>query len=163
MRFGGFAAMTVVLTVVGVIHTPAVAQADVCRDAHSGAALPLDSGPCLDVLAQEARWLKAITDGDRATIESILSANYRHFDRFGFQYDRAGEIQDTKMLLFSMTPTEQTVDLTGDVAVVHGVNTIDYGSRGTEKVLFTDVFILQNGTWMALSAQETPMYTANQR
>jgi Domain of unknown function (DUF4440) len=155
MRLAAVAAMTVVLAGVGVIRTPAIARADACFDANSGASLPVNSGPCADVLAQEARWLKAITDGDRATIESILSANYRHTTDDGRLLDRTAEINDTKMLLLTMTPTEQTVDLAGDIAVVHGLNTLDLGSRGLLRKRFTDVFILQNGTWMALSAQET--------
>jgi hypothetical protein len=119
--------------------------------------LPLDQGPCADVLAQEARWLNAITGGDRATIESILSASYRHITSDGKLFDRAQEIADTQVLSFTMTPSEQIVDLAGDVAAVHGVNTLNYGSGGTKKVRFTDVFVLQNGVWMALSAQETSM------
>jgi Domain of unknown function (DUF4440) len=147
--------LTMALIFVGIVYTPGLAHADVCRNAATGASLPLGDNPCADVLAQEVRWLKAITDGDRATVESILSANYIHIDRSGKLFDRAAEINNTKVLLFSMTPSEQTVDIADDIAVVHGLNTIDYGSRGTEKVRFTDVFILQNGTWMALSAQET--------
>ena len=54
-----------------------------------------------------------------------------------------------------MNPSEQLVDIAGDTAVIHGVNTlIDNGELlATER--FTDVFVLQNGAWMALSAQET--------
>ena len=44
-----------------------------------------------------------------------------------------------------MTPSEQIVDLAGDVAVVHGVNTLNYGTGVTKKVRFTDVIVLQNG------------------
>lgn len=114
-----------------------------------------ESGPCADVLAQEARWLKAITDGDVATVESILGPNYRHITSDGRFLDRAAEIAGTKPLLLTMTPSEQVVDFAGDVAVVHGVNTIDSGSRGVHRERFTDVFVLDGGNWFALSAQET--------
>src|ERR1700693_3767802 len=145
--------LTAALALFGTIQTPAIGRADAC----SGAPLPLDQGPCANVLAQEARWLNAITGGDRATIESILSANYRHITSDGKLFDRAQEIADTQVLSFTMTPSEQIVDLAGDVAVVHGVNTLNYGRGGTKKVRFTDVFVLQNGVWMALFAQETSM------
>jgi hypothetical protein len=149
--------LTAALALFGTIQTPAIGRADACADVGSGAPLPLDQGPCADVLTQEARWLNAITGGDRATIESILSANYRHITSDGELFDRAQEIADTQVLSFTMTPSEQIVGLAGDVAVVHGVNTLNYGSGVTKKVRFTDVFVLQNGVWMALSAQETSM------
>jgi hypothetical protein len=139
MRLAAILAFTAALTAAAIGYSSGTARADATTD----------------VLAQEARWLAAITDGDRATIESILSANYRHITSEGRLLDRAAEIADTEVQFFSMTPNEQIVDLAGDIAIVHGVNTMDYGSRGQQRVRFTDVFILQNGTWMALSAQET--------
>lgn len=44
-----------------------------------------------------------------------------------------------------MTQSEQIDDLAGGTAVVHGVNTIDSGSRGVHRERFTDVFILEGG------------------
>ena len=35
--------------------------------------MPLQVGPCADVLAQEMRWLTAITAGDVPTVEAILA------------------------------------------------------------------------------------------
>ncbi|MFC9838506.1 DUF4440 domain-containing protein [Rhodococcus sp. NPDC127530] len=49
----------------------------------------------------------------------------------------------------------QTVDIVGDTAVIHGVNTLTESGTVLARERFTDVFIQQNGTWMALSAQET--------
>lgn len=142
--------VAVAVLVAGLTVAPAVARAsDVCMDT------AIVSGPCADVLAQEARWLTAITDGDVATIESILSPNYRHTTSDGRFLDRAAEIAGTKPLSLTMTPSEQVVDFAGDVAVVHGVNTIDSGSRGVHRERFTDVFVLEGGTWLAMSAQET--------
>jgi len=54
-----------------------------------------------------------------------------------------------------MNPSEQLVDVMGDTAVIHGVNTLTEGGKVLSTERFTDVFTLQNGTWMALSAQET--------
>jgi hypothetical protein len=54
-----------------------------------------------------------------------------------------------------MNPSEQMVDIAGDTAVIHGVNTLIQSGRVLAKERFTDVFILENGTWMAMSAQET--------
>jgi uncharacterized protein DUF4440 len=136
-----------------VVHPTPVARADTCSDSVGGTPLPVDS--CSDVLAQEARWLKAITDGDRATIDSILSANFKHITSQGVLLDRAQEIAGIIKEPFTMNPTEQIVDIAGDTAVIHGVNTLIQSGRVLAKERFTDVFVLQNGAWMALSAQET--------
>ncbi len=109
------------------------------------------------VLKQETRWLTAIGKGDLATIESILSAHYKHTTDKGKLVDRAQEIASTKKELFTMSATEETVDLAGDAAVVHGVNTITQSGKVLTRQRFTDVFVKQNGNWMALSAQETTM------
>jgi hypothetical protein len=62
-------ALAVVPATVVTIHAPAIAGADVCADAWANVVLPLEVGPCADVLAQEARWLTAITAGDVGTVE----------------------------------------------------------------------------------------------
>ena len=56
------------------------------------AAVAIDSGPCADVLAQERRWLTAITDGNRTTVESILAPGFRHINSDGLLLDRDQEI-----------------------------------------------------------------------
>jgi hypothetical protein len=139
MRLAAILTFTAALTAAAIGYSSGTARADATSD----------------VLAQEARWLRAITDGDRPTIESILSANYRHITKDGVLLDRAQEIADTKPLLATMTPTEQIVDIAGDTALIHGVNTLTNASDVLDRVRFTDVFVLQNGTWLAISAQET--------
>ena len=68
---------------------PAIARADTCAETGAGAPLPIEVPPCSDVLAQEPRWLEAITAGDVATIESILAPTYRHVNGDGQMLDRA--------------------------------------------------------------------------
>jgi hypothetical protein len=110
----GLAAFTAAFLTINPVTT---AGADSCSDAKANIALPLDATPCADVLAQEARWLTAITAGDRATIESILSPNYKHIDDSGKLYDRAAELASTEKLPFTMHPSEQLVDIAGNTAV----------------------------------------------
>lgn len=141
------------LAVGAAVHPITVARADTCSDAAGGAPLPVDS--CSDVLAQEARWLTAITDGDRPTIDSILGVTFKHITSQGVLLDRDQEMTGIVKEPFTMNPTEQTVDIAGDTAVIHGVNTLIQSGQVVAKERFTDVFILQNGTWKALSAQET--------
>jgi len=107
------------------------------------------------VLQQEARWLTAITSGDKNTIESILSPNFKHISSDGKLLDRGQEMASIVAEQFTMNPTEQTVDIVGDTAVIHGVNTLVESGKVIGRERFTDVFVKQNGTWMALAAHET--------
>ena len=89
----------------------------------------MDAGPCADVLAQERRWLTAITEGDRATVESILAPGFKHINSDGKLLDRAQEIASLEKVSFTMNPSEQLVDIAGDTAVIHGVNTLIDGGE----------------------------------
>src|SRR5438067_2328681 len=62
------------------------------------------------VLRQETRWLTAIVNGDRKTIASILSTNFRHITARGKLLNRAQELAATDKQPFTMNPTEETVD-----------------------------------------------------
>ena len=151
-------ALTALGAVLVTIYTPPPARADTCAAAAAGAPLPApgpDVTPCADVLGLEARWLAAITAGDRDTIASILSSNYKHINSAGRLIDRDQEIAETVKQPFTMTPTEQAVDIAGNLAVIHGLNTITQSGKVLNRAQFTDVFINQNGGWLALSAQET--------
>ena len=150
-------ALFAIPTVVGTVHPQAIARADGCTDSAADLPLALDSGPCADVLAQERRWLTAITQGDRATVESILGPSFKHINSEGKLLDRAQEIASIEKVSFTMNSSEQLVDMAGDTAVIHGVNTIIDNGKVLARERFTDVFELQNGTWTALSAQETTL------
>ena len=133
---------------------PAVASADSCVDSGTGAPLPVTAPPCADVLAQEARWLTAITSGDVATVESILGPTFRHVTAEGEVFDRAGEIAAMTPLDVAFTASDQIVDLYGDTAVIHGVNTVTQDGEVVGRERFIDVFVLHGGVWKAIAAQE---------
>jgi Domain of unknown function (DUF4440) len=126
-----------------------------CEETGANLPLPLEVGPCADVLAQEARWLTAITAGDVVTVEQILGPNFKHVNADGQFFDRAAEVASMEKLPFTMNPSEQMIDIAGNTAVIHGVNTLIQDGNVLARDRFTDVFVLQNGSWMALSAQET--------
>lgn len=132
----------------------AAADADSCTDIHTGAPVP-PAGDCADVLAQEERWLTAITDGDIATVEEILAPTFTHIDADGRQLGRTAEIASLGPLPFSMNASEQQVYLDGATAVIHGVNTIIQDGQVLAVERFTDVFVRRDGGWKAVSAQET--------
>ena len=150
-------AIAAVPATVATIATPATSLADVCAETGAGLPLPIEAPPCSDVLAQEARWLTAIVSGDRATIEAILSPTFRHVNADGQMFDRGQEITAMEPLPFTFQASDQFVDVAGDTAVIHGINTVVQDGKVLERERFTDVFVLQNGVWMALSAQETKL------
>ncbi|HEX3286634.1 MAG TPA: nuclear transport factor 2 family protein [Mycobacterium sp.] len=154
-KFAATVALAAVPAAVLTVAPQATANADSCSDTDTNMPLAMDSGPCADVLAQERRRLTAITQGDRATVESILGPSFKHIDSEGNLLDRAQEVAGIEKVSFTMNPSEQLVDIRGDTAVIHGVNTLIAGGKVTARERFTDVFVLQNGTWIALSAQET--------
>jgi hypothetical protein len=139
------------------VATPATSRADTCVETGPGSPLPIEAPPCSDVLAQEARWLTAIMSGDRPTIEAILSPTFRHVNADGKRFDREQEIAAMEPSPFSFNASEQFVDVAGDTAVIHGVNTVMQDGKVLDRERFTDVFVLQDGVWMALSAQETKL------
>jgi Domain of unknown function (DUF4440) len=142
-------------TALAVIGSPGVAHADSCVDSGTGAELSLQAPPCSDVLAQEARWLTAITSGDVAAVDSILGPTFLHVNSSGQPIDRAQEVAATKPLPVTFDASEQVVDVYGDSAVIHGINTVRQGGKVVARERFVDVFALQSGVWKALTAQET--------
>jgi Domain of unknown function (DUF4440) len=148
-------AVLLALGAVTAVAAPAVGHADSCVDSATGLALALDAPPCVDVLAQEARWLTAITAGDVATVESILGPTFRHVNADGQAFNRAQEIAATEPLDVAFTASDQIVDVYGDTAVIHGINTVTQGDDVVARERFIDVFLLQDGVWKAVTAQET--------
>jgi hypothetical protein len=154
--FRTVAALIAVAAVPATIATP-TSRADTCAETGAGLPLPIEAPPCSDVLEQETRWLTAIVSGDRATIETILSPTFRHVNADGQMFDRGQEIAAMDRLPFTFHASDQFVDVVGDTAVIHGINTVMQGGKVLERERFTDVFVIQNGVWMALSAQETKL------
>lgn len=108
------------------------------------------------VLQTESRWLDAAARGDANALGEILAPLFTHITYQGVVRDRNDELANvTKPKPYTQTVSDETVDVIGDVAIVHGVNTI--ASKGTTlvRLRFTDVFEKAAGTWRAVSAQET--------
>jgi ketosteroid isomerase-like protein len=111
--------------------------------------------PAAEVLAQEGRWLTAIVNGDTRTIAALLVPSFKHTTAQGTLLNRTQELASVRRESFSMNATAQTVDFAGDAAIVHGANTLTSAGKTVARERYTDVYVKQNGTWMALSAQET--------
>ncbi|HEX3458093.1 MAG TPA: nuclear transport factor 2 family protein [Candidatus Baltobacteraceae bacterium] len=109
-----------------------------------------------EVIGLEARWIDAILNGDRNAVAAILSERFKHITKDGVVVDRAQELAGIKKEQFKIALSEQTVDLNpgGDSAVLHGLDTITEPGKPTKRQRFTDVFFKENGSWLAISAQE---------
>jgi hypothetical protein len=109
-----------------------------------------------ELIRLEARWINAILNGDRNTVAAILSEHFKHITNEGTFLDRAQELAGIKKEPFMITLSEQTVDFDpdGDSGVLHGLDTITQPGKPTKYQRFTDVFFQENGTWLAISAQE---------
>ena len=110
------------------------------------------------MLLQESRWLNAISTGDRGAVDAILGPNFTHINSEGQVFDRAQELAGVVDVPFTMNPSDQQVVVAGDTALIHGINVV-MGDDGTvlARERFTDVFVRQDGRWLALSAQETSL------
>lgn len=111
--------------------------------------------PIEALMQLETRWLTAIVNGDSKTIASILSPNFKHVTYQGQLLSRSDELQSVKKEKFTMNATDRIIDFAGDAAVIHGVNTISQSGKTLMRVRYTDVYVKQKGTWMALSSQES--------
>jgi hypothetical protein len=87
----------------------------------------------------------------------FLGSTFRHINREGQIFDHAAEIASVEKLPFTMSPSEQIVDIASDTGVIHSVNTLIRGGKVLTRERLTDVFVLQDGAWKALSAQETTL------
>jgi hypothetical protein len=73
----------------------------------------------------------------------------------GEPLDRAQEVAAMKPLPVTFDASDQIVDVYGDTAVIHGINTVTEGRKVVARERFIDVFLLQDGVWKASAAQET--------
>ncbi len=108
------------------------------------------------VLQVEARWVHAIDTSDAKALAQILAPNFVHVNYRGAVQHRDAVLAAVK----APKPYEQhlsgeTVQFAGNVAIVHGINSVSQGSRVVLRLRFTDVFANENGRWKAISAQET--------
>lgn len=115
--------------------------------------------PEQQVKALEQRWLDALVKRDQATVADILAPEFR---------DTAidGKVRTREQALAAVLDTTRP-DLTrffgrldvdvydGRFAVARGLTVLNGDKIREAHIAFTDVFVLRNGKWQAVSAQET--------
>ena len=108
------------------------------------------------VLQAETRWVRAIDARDAATLAQILAPTFVHVNYRGAVQNRDAALAAVKQPKpYKQNLSDETVDFAGGVAIVHGTNTVTQGAHIVLRLRFTDVFVNENGRWMAVSAQET--------
>jgi len=108
------------------------------------------------VLDREAQFLAAVSRSDAKALDTILAENYVHTTYQGKIEYREDALKNVGAHAdYTQKTSGQTVDFAGDVAVVHGVNTVTQGAKVVLRLRYTDVYVKQGGAWKVLSAQET--------
>jgi hypothetical protein len=119
--------------------------------------------PDAAVVAAERRWAQALEKADAATLAAMLADTYVDTDESGHRTDKngvlglvkSGDLKMTSLTLTNMQPRPygNTVVITGDADVVGTF----LGKPLIRRVVFTDVFVRQNGKWMAVASQRSPI------
>jgi hypothetical protein len=109
-----------------------------------------------EVLDLENHWLQV--EDDPATLESILAPDFLHVVPVGII------TKDEQLNFMRKHPSPHAgskhfenmhVRIYGNVAIVNGM-VVATAAEGTQKTLFTDVFVRRDGKWQAVNAQELP-------
>jgi len=121
-------------------------------------AAPAASHDASGVLAVEHAWVEAAARGDAHALGGILAPDFVHTNYRGQMFSRS-QVLATLARRSSMmeTTSDHSVQISGDVAVVHGLNTVTAGGKVVIRLRYTDVYAKRNGMWFALCAQETPV------
>jgi ketosteroid isomerase-like protein len=110
------------------------------------------------VLSVEQSWLKAYAERDVNALGQILAPDFVHINYAGALRHRDDELRSLSAPHeFTEHLSDEVVSFAGPVAIVHGVNGVTKDGRTVVRLRFTDVFVQRDGTWQAVSAQETPM------
>jgi opacity protein-like surface antigen/ketosteroid isomerase-like protein len=109
----------------------------------------------------EHRWADALQKSDTATLESILDDTYVDTDEMGHRTDKMGliaTIRSGDLKINSIKLSGIQVYESGTTAVVTGRALQDGSYKGqplTESVVFTDTFMMRQGSWRAVSSHRS--------
>src|ERR1043165_1956912 len=107
-------------------------------------------------IAAEYAWVHALETRDLPALRARFAPEFLHTTWRGDLLSRS----ETLRAIASAKPMKNSLSKLqarafGDIAIVHGVNTVERPGRPVTRVRFTDVFIYRGGAWRAISAQET--------
>ncbi len=106
----------------------------------------------------EQRWLDALVRRDQATVAEILAPEFQDTMIDGKVRTREqalAAVLDTTRPAFSRFFGRLEVKVyEGKFAVAHGLTVLNGDKIREAHIVFTDVFVLRNGKWQAVAAQE---------
>ncbi len=108
-----------------------------------------------NVLAQEHRRFVAVAAGSASALCALLDEDFSHVTVRGALLYRAEEVARIATAQTAFKPSEQTVDLIGNVAIVHGVLTPMHAGARLARRRYIDVYYLVAGSWLLKTEQET--------
>jgi ketosteroid isomerase-like protein len=107
------------------------------------------------------RWMQAYVNGDVDFLEKHMSEDYVGTFPDGTVLDRQAEIEAVKsgaVTISEMTPKQMNVRVYGNSAVITGrshIEAVVAGQPMSADLRFTDVWIVQGGSWRAVASQVT--------
>jgi opacity protein-like surface antigen len=120
---------------------------------------PTDSTTAL--IGLEHRWADALQKGDTATLDSILDDTYVDTDEMGHQSNKQEvltALRSGDMKINSIKLSGMQVHDYGTSAIVTGRAIQDGSFKGqplTDAIVFSDTFIMRNGTWKAVASHRS--------
>ena len=107
----------------------------------------------------EHQWLQ--NEGNAAVLDSILANDFIHVLPFGF-VSKQEQLEFVRKHPRSGRETrrfeELRVRVYGNTAIANGiVDATEAGTAQAKRTMFTDVFVLRQGRWQAVNAQELPL------
>ena len=118
------------------------------------------SSPSLEdaIKKLEQRWLDALIARDQATVADILAPEFQDTMIDGKIHNRdqalAAVLDTTRPALTRFFGRLEVKVYEGRFAVAHGLTVVNGENIHEAHIVFTDVFLLRNGKWQAVAAQE---------
>jgi len=115
------------------------------------------------LIQMEHDWSQADTKKDAAALNRILAEDWIGIDFEGTVQTKAQALEGIKSDSTSLETTvlsDMKVRIYGNAAIVTGTDTEKseyHGKDSSGKYLWTDVFVLRDGRWQAVSSQSTKL------
>jgi ketosteroid isomerase-like protein len=111
-----------------------------------------------EILEQLNRdYVAAVQNSDVARFEEILADEFYCSNPDGSLVDRRALLKQTArpVTICELQPTDVKIRLYGEVAIIHAGTTCKTAGGEAKSGRYTDVWVRQNGNWLAVSAHVT--------
>ncbi len=137
-------------------HAPARPTGRVAQPAGKVRQPPISGEETIKKLEQ--RWLEALVKRDQATVAEILAPEFQDTMFDGKVHNReqtlAAVLDTTRPDLSRFFGRLEVKVYDGRFAVAHGLTVLNGDKIREAHIVFTDVFVLRDGKWQAVAAQE---------